>query len=155
MSSSFKNFPEFAGIITGIATGYTKIYIDILRRLGDAIRRKHPKKSRTNSWFLHHNAPTHRSVLVKDFLAKNNVTTLDHPQFSPTVATVDFYLLHRLKSTFYDYTDIIQNATEKSITKWLPGMFSTPVQLLAEVYSSTKCLFLRKYSLKFVLFYLS
>ena len=35
-------------------------------------------------------------------------------------------------------------------------MFSTPVQLLAEVYSCTKGLFLRKYSLNVcILFYLS
>jgi hypothetical protein len=37
-----------------------------------------PKK-RTNNWFpLHDNAPAHQSVSVKDFLAKNNVTTLQH-----------------------------------------------------------------------------
>ena len=34
-------------------------------------------KWRTNSWFLlHNNAPAHRSVLFKDFLAKSNVTTV-------------------------------------------------------------------------------
>ena len=56
------------------------MYIDILRRLRDAVRRKRPAYWITNSWFLlHDNAPTHRSVLVKDFLAKNNVTTLEHP----------------------------------------------------------------------------
>jgi len=136
------------------------MYIDILSRLREAIRKKRPEKWRTTSWFLHHdNAPTHRSVLFKDFLAKKNVTTLDHPQFSPAVGTVDFYLFHRLKPKlkrrwFCDYTNIIQNATEKVITKWLPGMFSTPVQFLAEVYSRTKCLFLRKYGLNFVFFFI-
>jgi len=36
-----------------------------------------PKKGEKNSWFLLlDNAPAHRSVLIKDFLAKNNVTTL-------------------------------------------------------------------------------
>jgi hypothetical protein len=43
----------------------------------DAIRRKHPEKWRTNSSvFLHDNPLAHQSVLVKDFLANNNVTTL-------------------------------------------------------------------------------
>jgi len=43
------------------------------------------KKWRTNSWLLFdNNAPTHRSVLVKDFSAKKNVTTLKHPPYSPT-----------------------------------------------------------------------
>jgi len=57
-----------------------EMYIDILRRLRDAVRRKRPEKWRTDSWFLlHDNAPAHRSVLVKDFLAKNSVTTSQHP----------------------------------------------------------------------------
>jgi len=39
---------------------------------------------------LHNNAPAHQSVLVKDFLAKNNVTTLKHPPYSPDMAPADF-----------------------------------------------------------------
>jgi len=56
-----------------------EIHIYILRRSSDAFRRKRFEKRRTNSWFLlHDNSPAHRSVVVKDFLAKNNVTTLEH-----------------------------------------------------------------------------
>jgi hypothetical protein len=52
----------------------------MLRRFLDAVSRKDREKWRTNKWFiLHDNAPAHRSVLVKDFLARNNVTTLKHP----------------------------------------------------------------------------
>ena len=52
-------------------------YSDVLRRLKDAVRRKRSEKWRTNSRFLlHDNAPAHRSVLIKDFFAKNNVTRL-------------------------------------------------------------------------------
>jgi len=37
------------------------MYIDILRRLRDAIRKEAPKKWRINSWsLLHNNAPAHR-----------------------------------------------------------------------------------------------
>jgi hypothetical protein len=47
--------------------------------------------------------------LVKDFLAKNSVTTLEHPLFSPWL---------QLKSAwkgwfFCDATDISKNATEE------------------------------------------
>jgi hypothetical protein len=57
------------------------------------VRRKRTEKWRTNSWFLlHDNAPGHRSVLVKDFLGKNNVT-LKHPHYSPDLAAAEFYLL--------------------------------------------------------------
>jgi hypothetical protein len=48
------------------------MYIDILRRLRDAVRKKGPQKLRTNSWFLlHDNAPEHRSDLVKDLLSRD------------------------------------------------------------------------------------
>jgi hypothetical protein len=61
------------------------------------------------------NAPAHRSILVKDFLAKNNVTTLQQP---PYLTPVDFYLFPRLISALNgqrscDTTDIIKNATEE------------------------------------------
>jgi hypothetical protein len=40
-------------------------------------------------------------------------------------------------------TDIIKNATEdlKAFTKWLPGIFPTFLQSLAEVYIGTRGLF--------------
>jgi len=81
------------------------------------------------------------SVLVKDFLTKNDVTTLEHTPYSPDLAPADFYLFPELKSAlkgqnFCDATDIIKNAT--AFTNWLPGTF---LQLLAEVYSCTRGLF--------------
>jgi len=65
--------------------------MDIFRHLRDAVRRKRPEKWRTNSWFpLHDNAPAHRAVLGKDFLANNNVATLQQPPYSPDLASADF-----------------------------------------------------------------
>ena len=89
-----------------------EIYTDILRRLRDAIRRKRLEKSRTSSWsLLHDNAPAHRSVLVKDCSAKNDVITWRINPYSPDLAPVYFYLLPRLKSApqgrrFCDGADI-------------------------------------------------
>ena len=95
------------------------MYIDILRRLWDSVRRERPEKLRTNSWFLlHDNAPAHRSVLVKVFLTKKNVTTLEQIPHSPELDPADFCLLYRLKSAlrgrrFCDATDVIKNAKEE------------------------------------------
>jgi len=75
------------------------MHIYILRRLLEAVRRKRLQKWTTNNLFhLHDNAPAHRLLFVKDFLAKNSVTTLEHPPHSPELAAVDFYLFPRLKS---------------------------------------------------------
>ena len=83
----------------GIATVNKEMYIDIIRRLKDAFKRKQPEKWRTNVlYLLHDNAPAHRSVLFKDFLANNSVTTLEHLPYSPDLATADFYLFRRIQS---------------------------------------------------------
>jgi hypothetical protein len=76
-----------------------EMYMDFLRRPRDAVGRKRPEKWRTNSRFLlQHNAPAHRSVLVRDFLAKSNVTTPEHPPYPRDLASADFYLFPLLKS---------------------------------------------------------
>ena len=76
-----------------------------------------PQKWRTNYWFhLQDNAPAPRSVLVEDFLSKNNKTAMEH---LPTLSWPgDFYLFLRLKSTlkehrFYNATNNIKNATKE------------------------------------------
>jgi len=56
--------------------------------------------------------------LVKDFLATNNVTTLEHPPYSPDLDPADFYLFPQLKSAtkgrgFTVATGIIKNAAEE------------------------------------------
>jgi len=84
----------------------------------DAVRRRLPEKQGTDSWFvLYDNAPAHQSSLVKDFLAKNNVTTLENPPNSSDLAPADFFFLFvQMKSSLtgwrlYDATDITKNAT--------------------------------------------
>jgi len=60
---------------------------------------KRPENWRINSWIIFHNASAHRSVVVTDFVAKNYVTTLQHPQYSSELDAADFYLFPGLKST--------------------------------------------------------
>jgi len=93
ISSSFKNFPEFAGIVyrnslilfTAIVAVKREMYNDILGRLRRGVSRKLPEKRRIKIWFLlHANAPAHRSVMVKDFSEKNTVTTLKLPTYFVT-----------------------------------------------------------------------
>jgi hypothetical protein len=96
-----------------------EMYVDILSRLMDAVRKKRPQKWRTKIWFLrHYNVPTHGSVSIKDFLVKNKVTTQEHPPCSPDLATADVYLFARVKSALKgrricDATDVIQKTTEE------------------------------------------
>ena len=72
----------------------------------------------TDSWFLlYDNAPAHRTGLVKDFSAKNNLTSMQYFPYSPDLAPADFHLFPRLKlalkgRSFCNTTDI-RNVTEE------------------------------------------
>jgi histone-lysine N-methyltransferase SETMAR len=52
------------------------------------------------SWILDQdNAPAHKALSVKQFLADKCIPVLDpHPTHSPDVAPYDFYLFPKLKS---------------------------------------------------------
>ena len=46
---------------------------------------------------LHDNAPSHRSIIVRNFLASKGVVVLDHPPYSPDLAPCDYFLFPKLK----------------------------------------------------------
>ena len=89
------------------------------------------------SFHLHYNAPAHQSALVKDFFAKKNLTTLELSTHSPDLVPAHFYLFPGQKSAmkirrFRGASSIIKKCdgrAEKIFTRWLPGMFETPLQL--------------------------
>ena len=73
-------------------------YLEVMRRLREAIRKKRPNLWKNNSWLLHHdNAPAHSSLLVRNFLSKNNTVIMPQPPYSPDLATCDFFLFPILK----------------------------------------------------------
>jgi len=64
-------------------------------------------------WLLHHdNAPAHTSLVVREFLTNNNMTTVPHPSYSPHLAPCDFYVFPKLKLQVkggrYVFTEEIQ-----------------------------------------------
>jgi len=71
-------------------------YIEFLRRLRDAVRRKRLWAS--GDWHLHQdNAPAHSSALVQTFLVKHRITQVSQPPYSPDLAPCDFWLFSKLK----------------------------------------------------------
>ncbi|GBO00561.1 hypothetical protein AVEN_165514-1 [Araneus ventricosus] len=77
------------------------------------------KKWATNDWFLlHDNAPPHRVLIVKKYLSRHSVTTMEHPPYSPDLAPVDFYLFPRLQMKlkghrFVDSDEVFENAMKQ------------------------------------------
>jgi transposase len=75
-----------------------QFYYSVLRRLREDIRRKRPELWRAGNWLLHDdNAPSHRALAAREFLAHNNVTTFPHPPYSPDLAPCDFFLFPKMK----------------------------------------------------------
>jgi len=73
-------------------------YVEVLTKLREHVRRKRPELWR-NGWILHQdNAPAHKALSVKQFLANKNITVFEHPPYSPDLAPCDFYLFPKIKS---------------------------------------------------------
>ena len=89
-------------------------YVEVLKRLRDAVRRKRPPYWSSGNWLLHHdNAPAHSSNLVQNFLAKHKIVQLCQPPYSP-----DFWMFPKLKialkeKRFDDIETIQSNATRE------------------------------------------
>ena len=75
-------------------------YLQVQRRLREAIRKKRPDLWKHNLCLLHHdNPPAHTSLLVREFLAKNNTVTMPQPPYSSDMAPCDFFLFSKIERT--------------------------------------------------------
>ncbi|XP_054724253.1 histone-lysine N-methyltransferase SETMAR-like [Uloborus diversus] len=73
-------------------------YLSVLKRLWARIHRVRPEYQNQASWFLlHDNASTHKSLMVRNFLAKKSFVLLNQPPYFPDLAPADFWLLPKLK----------------------------------------------------------
>ena len=65
-------------------------YIEVLTKLHERVRRKRPVLWK-KGWILHQDkAPAYNALSVKQFLANKNITVLEHPPYSPDLASCDF-----------------------------------------------------------------
>jgi len=77
-----------------------EFYLNVMKRLRAAVRRKRPEAWTNNTWMLHHdNAPAHASLFIREFLTKHETTVVPQPPYSPDLAPADFFLFPKLKSS--------------------------------------------------------
>ncbi|EGI59805.1 FLJ37770-like protein, partial [Acromyrmex echinatior] len=74
------------------------------------------------NWLLHHdNALAHISLLVREFLAKNNTLMMPQPPYSPDLAPCDFFLFLKLKRPMkgrrYATIEEIKTASKEELNK--------------------------------------
>ncbi|GFU77050.1 uncharacterized protein TNCV_3729161 [Trichonephila clavipes] len=73
--------------------GQTKeFYLNVMRRLREAVRRKRLVLWASSRWMLHHDgAPAHTANLVQQFLTKHGTIQVAHPPYSPDMSPPDFF----------------------------------------------------------------
>jgi transposase len=77
-----------------------QLYQEVLERLGNAVLRKRPEMWENQTWLLHHdNAPAHASLQIRCYLANHQTSIVPHPPYFPDLATSDFFLFPKLKTT--------------------------------------------------------
>ena len=73
-------------------------YLEVLKRLMDRIRCIRLEYCDPETWsLLHDNAPSHTSLIIRQFLARNQVCVLNHPLYSTDLALYDFSLFPKLE----------------------------------------------------------
>ena len=73
---------------------------------------------KTRPWLLHYdNFPTHNTLEICKFLAKNNSAVLQQPLYSPNLASCDFFLSLKLKQvikeTYFQDLEAIKTAVTR------------------------------------------
>src|SRR5215469_3422364 len=90
-------FFDWKGIVHHefVARGETvnkEFYLKVMKRLREAVRRKRPEAWTNKTWMLHHdNAPAHASLLIREFLAKQEKIVVPQPPYSPDLSPADFF----------------------------------------------------------------
>ena len=74
------------------------VYKEVLIHLRDAIRHKRPELWSSEDYYLHHdNDLAHTALMVRNYLAKNKVSVLPQPRYSPDLSPCDLLLFPKLK----------------------------------------------------------
>jgi histone-lysine N-methyltransferase SETMAR len=89
---------HFEFVIKGNTLNET-FYVEMLKRLIDAMRSKRGELWRDHSLNLHHNnAPAHSSLKVLQILVGKGISAMDHLPYSFDSAPTDFWLFPELRS---------------------------------------------------------
>jgi hypothetical protein len=73
-------------------------YVEIMKRLREAVCKKKRPELWPNDWILHHDkAAAHKALSVQKFLAQKSITEMEHPPY-PDSAPNDFFLLTTIMS---------------------------------------------------------
>ena len=110
-------------------------YKGVLDRLISRVRWVCRTLYHTREFFLlHDNAPAHLAAKIRQFLAQNQVATLNHPPYSPDLSPPDYFLFLKvkmqLKGARFDTIEEIQKAVTDQLNKIPAEDFSKAMKKL-------------------------
>jgi hypothetical protein len=70
-----------------------QLCLEVIKRLRQAERRMRPEGWIDKPWMLHHNAPAHTSLLVREFLTNHETTVVPQPPCPPDLTPAGFSFL--------------------------------------------------------------
>ncbi|GFU79558.1 mariner Mos1 transposase [Trichonephila clavipes] len=77
-----------------------EFYLDVMRRLREAVRRKRPVLWVSCRWMVYHDgAPAHTANLVQQFLTKHGTIQATRLPYWPDMSLPDFLLIPKIKNT--------------------------------------------------------
>ncbi len=95
----------------------TDFYKRVLNQRLKRIAHVRPDLHAFKAWcLLHDNAPLHNALLIRQFLAKKNVTMLHHPPYSPDLVLADYFLFPCLKIHLKGHRFDNVSAIQKAVT---------------------------------------
>ncbi len=110
----------------------SKVYIGILSRLREAIRRKRPVLWGNNYRLLQDNAPGHKAIKIFATMVETNMHTVEHPPYSPDLAPPDLWFFPYLKSQIWGkiFASVpdLQDAIMEEISKIPRALFKQCIQ---------------------------
>ncbi|KAG5347613.1 MOS1T transposase, partial [Acromyrmex charruanus] len=103
------------------STSTTDENIDEVKKIESPLEKLLHETGRREIFLHHDNAPAHTSLLVREFLAKNNTLMMPQPPYSPDLAPCDFFLFPKLKRPMkgrrYATIEEIKTASKEELNK--------------------------------------
>jgi histone-lysine N-methyltransferase SETMAR len=96
-------------------------YVEVLRRLHQAIKNKRRGKLSHKVLLLHDNAPAHSAKIAQAAIKECNFQQLRHPPYSPDLAPSDFYLFRLLKKNLRGRRFSSDEEVKGAAEAWLKG----------------------------------
>ena len=99
-------------------------YASIIERLHCAILEKRRGKVSHGMLLLHDNAPVHKCNIVQAAIRKAGFVELNHPAYSPDIASSDYYLFSNLKKFLHGNNFSRDNETIDTVENYLNNLDS-------------------------------